>query len=121
MLLLLLFFLLLLLLLLFLWCNFFVKLLSDNMPERLNRLILYPTAWYGAFLWSCIKVFVDVRTQEKVLLLGSGEVVEEKDSKREFVPKTIDQYVDLTTVPVRCGGTNIDPPLDLMKSFIHES
>jgi hypothetical protein len=47
----------------------YVKVMSDNYPERLKRLVIFPTPWYGRGIWSCIKPFLDARTQEKILLL----------------------------------------------------
>jgi hypothetical protein len=41
----------------------FISTLSDNYPERLKRLIMYPFPWYGRALWSVLKMFVDKRTQ----------------------------------------------------------
>lgn len=40
----------------------FVKVLSDNYPERLKRLIIFPFPSYGKAIWSMIKWFVDPRT-----------------------------------------------------------
>ena len=47
----------------------FVQILSDNYPERLKRLVIYPFPWFGRALWSVIKMFVDKRSQDKVVLL----------------------------------------------------
>ena len=44
----------------------FVKVLSDNYPERLRRLVLYPFPFFGRFVWSLVRVFVDKRSQDKV-------------------------------------------------------
>lgn len=44
----------------------FTQALSDNYPERLKRLILFPFPWYGRAIWGVVKVFVDKRTQDKV-------------------------------------------------------
>jgi hypothetical protein len=50
----------------------FVKVLSNNYPERLKRLIIYPFPWYGRAIWSVVRMFVDPRSQDKVLLLSSS-------------------------------------------------
>lgn len=51
----------------------FISVLSDNFPERLKRLAIFPFPWYGRAIWSILKVFVDKRTQNKVMLLsGDG-------------------------------------------------
>ena len=47
----------------------FVQILSDNYPERLKRLVIYPFPWFGRALWTVIKMFVDKRSQDKVVLL----------------------------------------------------
>ena len=47
----------------------FVQILSDNYPERLKRLVIYPFPWFGRALWGVIKMFVDKRSQDKVVLL----------------------------------------------------
>ena len=51
----------------------FVQILSDNYPERLKRLVIYPFPWFGRALWSIIKMFIDKRTQDKVVLLPGNE------------------------------------------------
>lgn len=47
-----------------------LQVLSDNYPERLKRLIIYPFPWYARAMWAMVKPFVDRRTQEKVVLLS---------------------------------------------------
>jgi hypothetical protein len=47
----------------------FVQVLSDNYPERLKRLIIYPFPWFGRAMWGIIRMFVDKRSQDKVVLL----------------------------------------------------
>ena len=47
----------------------FVQILSDNYPERLKRLVIYPFPWLSRALWGIIKMFMDKRTQEKVVLI----------------------------------------------------
>jgi CRAL/TRIO domain len=52
----------------------FVQVLSDNYPERLKRLVIYPFPWFARALWGVIKMFLDKRTQDKVVLIsGAGE------------------------------------------------
>lgn len=76
----------------------FVKVLSDNFPERLERLIIYPFPWFGRAIWSVAKTFIDQRTVDKVVLLAQGP-----DGEYACPPK-ISEYVDIENVPVLCGG-----------------
>lgn len=76
----------------------FVKVLSDNFPERLERLIIYPFPWFGRAIWSVAKTFMDQRTVDKVVLLAQGP-----DGEYACPPK-ISEYVDIENVPVLCGG-----------------
>lgn len=80
----------------------FVKVLSDNFPERLERLIIYPFPWFGRAIWSVAKTFIDQRTVDKVLLLAQGP-----DGEYACPPK-ISEYVDIAVVPTVCGGTSND-------------
>jgi hypothetical protein len=50
----------------------FVQVLSDNYPERLKRLIVYPFPWYGRAIWQVVRPFLDPRTADKVALLPAG-------------------------------------------------
>lgn len=50
----------------------FVQVLSDNYPERLKRLVIYPFPWFARALWGIIKMFVDKRTQDKVVLISGA-------------------------------------------------
>lgn len=47
----------------------FVQVLSDNYPERLKKLVIYPFPWFARAMWGIIKLFVDKRTQDKVVLI----------------------------------------------------
>jgi hypothetical protein len=47
----------------------FVQVLSDNYPERLKKLVIYPFPWFARAMWGVIKLFVDKRTQDKVVLI----------------------------------------------------
>ena len=59
------------------------KVLSDNYPERLKRLVLYPFPWWARTIWSMVGVFLDKRTAEKVVLL-SGD-------SRERCPLSVEE------------------------------
>jgi hypothetical protein len=84
------------------------QVLSDNYPERLKRLVMYPFPWYGRAIWSCVKMFVDKRSQEKVLLLASGD---------KGVPLEVQEFIEVGEMPVCCGGTNDTPVIDLVATF----
>lgn len=79
----------------------FVKVLSDNFPERLDQLIIYPFPWFGRAIWSVIKAFMDPRTAEKVILLPQGPDGE------YHCPSQIEEYVDLNDIPTICGGKSL--------------
>lgn len=80
----------------------FVKVLSDNFPERLERLIIYPFPWFGRAIWSVAKTFIDQRTVDKVILLAQGP-----DGEYACPPK-MSEYVDISEVPTVCGGRSND-------------
>ena len=88
----------------------FVKVLSDNFPERLDRLVIYPFPWFGRAIWSVAKTFMDPRTVNKVVLLAQGPDGE------HHCPPGIGDYVDLSKIPTICGGncrSLVHYPLDL--------
>lgn len=87
----------------------FVGVLSDNYPERLRRLILFPFPWYGRAIWSMVRVFVDKRTQDKVILLA--------DTGSTAPPKELFEYVDPREVPVCVGGMDTRPVPDLISTL----
>lgn len=76
----------------------FISTLSDNYPERLKRLIMYPFPWYGRAIWSVLKMFVDKRTQDKVLFLSKGYT--------DKLPNEITEFIALDQIPKFCGGTS---------------
>mmetsp|Transcript_30522 Transcript_30522/g.68248 ORF Transcript_30522/g.68248 Transcript_30522/m.68248 type:complete len:403 (-) Transcript_30522:74-1282(-) len=83
----------------------FVKVLSDNYPERLKRIILYPFPWYGRAIWSVAKCFIDARTQDKALLIADTGL---------DLPIELQRFVDPLDVPECCGGLCKDPMPDLL-------
>lgn len=85
----------------------FVAVLSDNYPERLKRLILYPFPWWGRTIWSMVCVFLDKRTADKVVLL-SGDV-----SAKAGPPKELFDFVDAREIPTCCGGVDNRPLVDM--------
>jgi hypothetical protein len=88
--------------------KYFVQVLSDNYPERLRRLVMYPFPWYGRAIWSCVKVFVDKRSQDKVLLYPCGP---------KGVPEEVLQFIDAESIPECCEGKNKDPIVDMLTIF----
>lgn len=87
----------------------FVQTLSDNFPERLKRLAIYPFPWYGRAIWAMVRVFVDKRTQDKVLLVphsGKG------------LPPEITAIVDPSQIPESCGGTDTRAIIDVGSTFL---
>lgn len=92
----------------------FTKVLSDNYPERLRTLVIYPFPWYGRAIWGVAKVFVDKRTQDKVQLLSA------QGSGKSFPPELL-ALVSLDQMPTCVGGTNRKPIVDLFATLQTES
>lgn len=86
----------------------FIQVLSDNYPERLKRLAIFPFPWYGRAIWGMLKVFVDKRTQDKVMLLSDGS---------NGVPSQLKEFVDPKDMPKFIGGTCEDPVPDLFDTI----
>lgn len=92
--------------------NFFptlFKVLSDNYPERLKRLAIFPFPWYGRAIWGVLKVFVDKRTQDKVILLSNASGT--------TVPKELREFMDPQQMPEFVGGTCKEPIVDLLETL----
>ena len=87
----------------------FIKVLSDNYPERLRRLVLYHFPLFGRVVWSIVKVFVDKRSQDKVILLTgvNGEL-----------PQQLLNYVDRRAIPQCCGGLDTTPVRDVIGDIL---
>lgn len=96
-------------LILFIFLLYPTKALSDNYPERLKRIVMYPFPWYGRAIWSVVKVFIDKRTQDKAYLIG--------DTGKREIPKDLREFVDPANIPEVCGGTCKEPILDLMTTL----
>ena len=71
---------------------------------------LYVLNKYGRAIWGCVKMFVDPRSQEKVLLY----------SCKDDLPKEISQLIDPSEISVCCGGTCVRPIMNLMDTFQDE-
>eukprot|EP01031_Cornospumella_fuschlensis_P022976 gene22976-27957_t len=87
----------------------FTQVLSDNYPERLKRLVLFPFPWYGRAIWGVAKVFVDKRTQDKVHLL-----VPPASSP---LPPELLEYVDVNSMPEFVGGKSTEGIVDLLDTL----
>lgn len=86
----------------------FIQVLSDNYPERLKRLAIFPFPWYGRAIWGMLKVFVDKRTQDKVMLLSDGS---------KEIPAALKEFLDPRTMPRFVGGSCDDPIPDLLETL----
>lgn len=86
-----------------------LKALSDNYPERLKRIVMYPFPWYGRAIWSVVKVFIDKRTQDKAMLIG--------DTGKREVPPVLHEFIDPACIPECCAGKSKEPILDLMTTL----
>lgn len=82
----------------------FVKVLSDNFPERLNKLIIYPFPFFGRAIWMVVRPFLDPRTADKVVLIPGGDY-----ETNNTLPTELLQFVDPKQVPKVCGGQSLDP------------
>lgn len=69
-----------------------VTMLSDNYPERLSGIYLYPSGHVLAGLVSLVKPFIDVRTRSKIHMITSDRLL------LQLVPSEF--------VPVTSGGTS---------------
>lgn len=85
------------------------QVLSDNYPERLKRLAIFPFPWYGRAIWGVLKVFVDKRTQDKVMLLSKGG--------EKSLPSELQECLDSSQVPEFMGGTCKEPIVDLLDTL----
>jgi len=89
----------------------FCQVLSDNYPERLKRLAMYPFPWYGRAIWSLVKVFVDKRTQDKVMLISS------KTDAANPIPVELRDILDIEKVPECLGGKCKEPIINLLDTL----
>lgn len=86
----------------------FIQVLSDNYPERLRKLVIFPFPWYGRAIWGVVKVFVDKRTQDKIMLLSSSS---------SGIPAELSEIVDPADIPECCGGYSKGRIIDLMDTL----
>lgn len=122
----------------------FVQILSDNYPERLKRLVIYPFPWLSRALWGIIKMFMDKRTQEKVVLIpGETTIINtslvciSRPPKYTYLAKTVTtsifeshvgqasgyptelaKHVHPNEIPVCCGGSSTEPIFDMIKTIL---
>mmetsp|Transcript_31050 Transcript_31050/g.41034 ORF Transcript_31050/g.41034 Transcript_31050/m.41034 type:complete len:234 (-) Transcript_31050:399-1100(-) len=68
------------------------RIASDNYPERLHRVLVYPVGILFRSVWAVFKYFLDQKTRDKVILLGYQE-------------QLLD-YIDEDQLVSDLGGTN---------------
>lgn len=83
---------------------------SDNYPERLKHLILYPMPWYGMAVWKCLQIFVDQRSQEKLKFIP-------KCGSSKSLPGNIVELINPDVIPHMFGGNFMGPLVDLRTTF----
>jgi len=67
--------------------------LSNNFPERVKRIVVFPIPLAVRGIWSAVKMFLDPVTASKAVLLAGG------DAKRGCrYPKELATYIDMSTV-----------------------
>ncbi len=70
---------------------------------------MFPFPWYGRAIWGMLKVFVDKRTQDKVLLISSAP--------SSGIPSELKEFVDQREMPEFCGGSSTKPVVDLLETI----
>eukprot|EP00035_Acanthoeca_spectabilis_P008362 m.152684 g.152684 ORF g.152684 m.152684 type:complete len:257 (-) comp14328_c0_seq2:701-1471(-) len=78
-----------------------MKALSDNLPETLAHVLVFPTDMFSRALWGIISCFIDPVTARKVHLLRGGRH-----------PDKLPEYVPPECIPTEFGGldaTNYEP------------
>lgn len=79
------------------------RMFSENFPERLDQVILFPMPWYARAIWAAIKPFLDERTAEKVVLLDG------KLPMGAPVPDTLYEFVNEEYIPeAPTGESTVD-------------
>ena len=68
-------------------------------------MILFPFPWYARAVWSCVKIFIDKRSQDKICLLPSSGYSE------------LTEIIDPDDMPVIVGGNNTEDIFDLESSI----
>lgn len=61
-------------------------------PEILHKFIIINSPWYFPALYNMFKPFIDARTRDKVIILGT-----------DYLP-TLEKYIDRSVIPVEYGG-----------------
>lgn len=77
-------------------------------PERLHRMIVINAPWYFPALYNLFKPFIDPRTREKILILGT-----------DFA-SSLEEYMELSQIPSDYGGEDMDVDW-ISSSFSEES
>lgn len=77
--------------------------LSDNYPERLHRLVIYPFPWFGVAVWNVVKLFIDQRTRDRIVMISG------KATQGAPTPQKLYDYVDPDQLAPMLGGTDASP------------
>lgn len=72
---------------------------------------MFPFPWYGRAIWAVVRVFVDKRTQDKVMLLSS------KSDATNPIPLELQDILDLDQVPICLGGKCNTPIVNLLETL----
>ena len=69
-------------------------------------------------MYSIAKLFLDARTQEKIVLIAGGTADSTNSSE---LPVELLKYIDADNLPIYVGGTNTDPPIDIIETILQVS
>mmetsp|Transcript_21620 Transcript_21620/g.73508 ORF Transcript_21620/g.73508 Transcript_21620/m.73508 type:complete len:532 (+) Transcript_21620:345-1940(+) len=73
---------------------------ANNYPETMGALICVNAPWYASTIWKMVAPFIDKNTQAKIKITSTLEAAR----------KAFEQVgVDITSVPVACGGVCTRP------------
>ena len=71
-----------------------VTIVSNNFPEVVHRICVFPTGWATSMIWGVAKYFFDSQTRQKVVLLEGGRR-----------PPRLKDFVDPSMCFEEFGGT----------------
>lgn len=71
-------------------------------PEMLHKFIIINSPWYFPALYNMFKPFIDIRTRDKVIILGA-----------DYLP-TLEQYIERSSIPVEYGGDSLEAKWDAL-------
>ncbi|KAF1967622.1 CRAL/TRIO domain-containing protein [Bimuria novae-zelandiae CBS 107.79] len=70
------------------------RILATSYPEVLDTVYVANAPFYFSKLWSIVKVFIDPRTTEKLVILTQAETL-----------PVLSEVIEVESIPVQCGGT----------------